>query len=515
MQSDLEEAQEEVHSFLKSGVAFEGVAPELLVTHGNRLFLTKTRVYKMKRAVDFGWMDFSTLAKREAACRQELALNRRTAPDLYLGVEPVTREADGRLAVKGQGEPLEWLVCMRRFHQADRLDRLLESGQLTDVNLRRLADDLAVFHATAEPTPARGGVALARKVTAENAADLARAPTVFDAEAVAALTDKTTAFFDRYGPLADARAETGQTRRCHGDLHLANIVMWEGRALPFDCIEFNEAFSAIDPLYDLAFLLMDLEQRGRRDLANLVLNRWLALSDPPFAELPGLALLPGFLSLRAAIRAKVTGLEWLDPKRSDHTDLARRGQAYLDLALRYLEPPNPCLVAVGGLSGSGKSTLAQALAPDLGAAPGALVLRSDVLRKRLFGVMPEEHLPPEAYSPAWHERVQAALLEQAETALRSGQAVVLDAVQSDARVRAEVADLGHRLGLPAQGIWLEAPLDILQARVTARSGDASDATAAVVAKQAEDCQVPEDWIRLDARGTPKAVLAAARQRLGC
>ncbi|GAB5468645.1 MAG: bifunctional aminoglycoside phosphotransferase/ATP-binding protein [Rhodospirillales bacterium] len=506
-----EAGQAAVRAWLESGAAFEGRAPEVIVTHGNLLFLTETHAFKMKRAVDFGWMDFSSLTKRAEACRRELALNRRTAPDLYEALVAVTQAPDGGLALDGDGQAVEWLVRMRRFEEADRLDHLLDGGHLTRLQLRDLAGDLAAFHAAAEPTPGRGGPAVMTAIVRENAVDMAKAEGLFEPTLTDRLRSESLACWGRVAALLERRAAEGTTRRCHGDLHLANIVLWQGRPTPFDCIEFSEAFACIDPLYDLAFLLMDLERRGRRDLANLVMNRWLAMIPEPRRHLAGLALLPALLSLRAAIRAKITGFEWLEATAREA--LAATARRYLELALAYLAPPAPRLLAIGGLSGSGKSTLAAALAPDLGAAPGAVLLRSDVLRKRLFGKAPEALLPKAAYGPIWHRRVQEELLAQTEAALLAGHSVIVDAVNAESEIRAQLAALAERLRLPFAGLWLEAPLELLKARVAARSGDASDATPAVVEAQVARCQAPADWRSLDASGGPEQVLAAAKAAL--
>jgi len=511
---DEEDRQAQVRNWLESGAAFGGVRPSVIATHGNLLFLTDARVYKMKRAVDFDWMDFSTLARREAACRQEVALNRRTAPDLYLGMVAVT-SADGGLALDGAGEPAEWLVAMRRFDESQRAVHLLTEAMLEPAHFIGLADDLAAFHQAAEVTPGHGDRDFVRGLVDGNHADFTGVSGLFDAEAVSALRRDCEARIEATGALIEERRTAGWVRRCHGDLHLANIVLWQGRLTPFDCIEFNEDFSCIDVLYDLAFLLMDLEHDGRRDLANLVLNRWLAMIPQPEVQVRGLALMPLFLSLRAAVRSKVAGLQQREAEGERQQVLRDEALGQLGRAAAYLRPAAPRLVAVGGLSGSGKSTLARALACRFGAAPGALHLRSDVLRKRLWGCRPEERLPEAAYNADWHRRVAATLLSLASQALEAGQSVVVDAVHAEEDVRAPLATLARQRGVPFDGLWLDAPPEVLKARVGGRSGDASDATAAVVDGQiARGPEIPTDWQRIDASGSPQAALTAALMRLG-
>lgn len=479
-------------------------------THASTVVLLGERAYKLKRALDVGWMDFSTLQKREAVCRNELLLNRRTAPDLYLEVVAVTRDGAG-YALGGDGPACDWLLVMRRFDQAERFDKLLADGKLTPALVQRLADRIAAFHAAAEVTQDGGGRALAAKVAAENARDLAAAPAVVPPELALPLAERTAAAVERLAPLLEARRAAGSVRRCHGDLHLANIVRWRGEPTLYDCIEFNEAFVTIDLLYDLAFLLMDLERHGRRDYANLVLNRWLADAE----QIPGLAALPLFLSLRAGVRAKVAALGVHEVPAQKRDPLAQEARDYARRALDYLAPPPPRLVAVGGLSGSGKSTLARALAPALGAAPGALLIRSDVIRKRLFGVAPEVRLPDSAYAPEWHVKVAAAMLDQARAALAAGHAVILDAVHGHPDGRAAAEALAREAGVPFAGFWLDAPAETLVARVAARQGDASDATVEVVRRQLAGGP-PSDhgWRALAAGGDLAAVVAEARAALG-
>ncbi len=507
------ERQEAVRTWIESGTPFGGKPPESIATHGNLLFLTPRRVYKMKRVINFGWMDFSSLEKRAEACRQELLLNRRTAPALYLQVLAVTQDAKG-FALAGSGEAVEWLVEMQRFEESLRLDHLSDRGELTARHARDLADDVAAFHRRAEPAERRDFATILDQVARENDGDMGKAAGLFPESQRDELRSLSLAEVARHRSLIADRVAAGWLRRCHGDLHLANIVLWQDRPTPFDCIEFNEDYISIDLLYDLAFLLMDLEQRGRSALANLLLNRWLAMAPGPEQQLRGLALLPLLLSLRAGVRAKIAGLQWLETSGRRRQELAEAAQLYLQRARSYLQPSPPELVAVGGLSGSGKSTLAAGLAPGLGAAPGAILLRSDVVRKRLNGVAPESHLPAEAYSEAENRRIAATLLRYAAAALGAGRSVILDAVSADPEFRQPLRDLASRLSSRFSGLWLEAPLETLKARVAARQSDASDATPAVVERQAEGFTPPESWRRLDAQGTAEVTLALAQVLLG-
>jgi uncharacterized protein len=280
--------------------------------------------------------------------------------------------------------------------------------------------------------------------------------------------------------LVTRRVAAGAIRRCHGDLHLRNIVLVDGRPVPFDAIEFSERIANIDVMYDIAFALMDLCHRGLRPLANRLLNEWLwrigELAAASHDE--ALALLPMFLARRASIRAyvdsSITAVSGADNAPA---------RAYQRSALAFLEPSPARLVAVGGLSGSGKTTYALKIAPEIGRTPGAVVVRSDVERKRLAGIALEERMPAGSYTPESSARVYAAMLARAERALRAGHSVVLDAVFARPEERQAAEALAQKVGVPFEGNWLEIQKKEAQARVAARIGDASDATPAVVERQ--------------------------------
>jgi predicted kinase len=321
-------------------------------------------------------------------------------------------------------------------------------------------------------------------------------PTIFNARALSDLTRRSREQLDRHQVLLEDRRLSGRVRRCHGDLHLANICLIDGKPVLFDAIEFSDAIACIDMAYDLAFLVMDLQHRGMGEYAALLLARWLAATGD-FEALP---LLPLMLSLRAAIRSHIAGVQ-------GKVDEAR---AYFERAEAYLDPPPPRLVAVGGLSGTGKSHLSRKLAPFLGAAPGAVVLRTDVIRKHLMGVPPETRLPPEAYAESVTERVYGALYEQAERVLRSGHAAIIDAVSALPEQREALAQLADRLDVPFDGLWLEAQADDLRRRITERRNNASDATVAVLDRQLDYDLGPMDWTRIDSSGDKERTVDLAR-----
>lgn len=481
----------------------EGDARERIDTHAAIVFLAGDTAWKLKRAVWFPFLDFSTVEKRHAACEAEVRLNRRTAPDIYLGCQPITRQADGALGLGGAGEAIDWVVVMRRFDQDLLFDRMAARGALTADHVTQLADEIAEFHAAAARRPGFGGADAIRWIVEDNIAEMSAMPETFGEMAVNALKHLSADALARCATLMDQRREAGFVRHCHGDLHLRNILLWNGRPTLFDCLEFDETLACTDMLYDLAFLLMDLEHRGRRDFANLAVNRYLQQTG----DLGGLAALPLFLSCRAAIRAKVEA-SGAAVQQDEGLAKAMRAAArdYLSLATAFLAPQRPAVIGIGGESGSGKSTIAAAIAPRLGGAPGALVLRSDVTRKRLFDLPLEDPLPQTAYSREATGRTYHRLIEDARAALAAGMTVIADAVYADPAERNSLEEAAREAGVPFRGFWIDAPLDIRIERVSGRRGDASDATADFLRAHPTREQGPMGWSRVDASGVVDEVV---------
>ena len=489
---------------VSSGAALGTREPARMIeTHAARVFLTANRAYKLKRPVCLAYLDFSTPEKRRAALEEELRLNRRTAPDLYLDVAPVTRGADGAIKLSGDGETVDWALIMKRFPDGALLSERLAAGKLARTDIEKLAEAVARFHAEAEKRTDAGGVAAMRAVAALDTRELeAFAGRGLDAQAVAVLNASRAALMEEAAPLLDERMRAGFVRRCHGDLHLGNVFDDAGTPTPFDCIEFDERLATIDVLYDLAFLLMDLAERGRVDFANAAMNRYLVACPRGEweANARALALLPLFLAERAAIRAHVAA------RAGRCGDAAR----YLAWAVRAAKRPEPRLVAVGGLSGTGKSVLARSLAPDFCVHAGALHLRTDVLRKRLAGVGATDRLPPEAYTREAGARVYETMFTLARAGLDGGHPVVLDAVFARPDERAEAERIARAAGVRFDGLWLEARRAVLIERVARRKGDPSDADAAVVERQMRYDLGPITWRRVDATPEPGKVATEAR-----
>ncbi len=442
-------------------------------THISAVFVGSDTVWKLRKAVRLTFLDFTSLAERERTARRELALNAPHAPGLYRDVVPVTRAADGGLALGGPGAAVDWVVRMARVPHGDFLDQAI--GRLDGRVLDELGDAVAAMHGTLAPVARDQAAALAAVAAGNRDAALAAG---LPAERCAAWHGQAAAAIAARARWLRARGEAGFVRRAHGDLHLGNLCFWQGRPVPFDALEFDEDMATVDLGYDLAFLLMDLDVRAGRAAANRVMNRYLARTAD-WALVRGL---PVFLSLRAMVRAHVEA----------RSGRMAAGHAYLDRALAYLSPPPPLVLAIGGLSGTGKSTLARALAPGLGPAPGAVVVRSDEVRKRLHGVAPEVRLPEAAYAPAASQAVFEAVAAAVAVVSGAGHAAVADAVYLRPEQRAAVEQAAGPVRF--QGVWLTAPAAELEARVAARQGDASDADVAVLRRMAQSDPGPIAWL---------------------
>jgi hypothetical protein len=502
------DSQEPVFSFLAGFAAHGGRKVKRVDTHAAVLFLGDERVLKVKRAVRFAFLDFSTLDKRKAACESELAVNRAYAPDIYRRVVPITRDAQGRLALDGDGTPVEWAVEMHRFDETQAFDHLAEAGRIDTELAEALGRTVAAAHARAPAVEATPWIAALSEYIDEHASAFGEIPDLFPADKVEELARAGRAAYQRIHPLLVERGQHGFIRRIHGDLHLGNIVLIDGRPVLFDAIEFSAIIASGDVLYDLAFLLMDLVERGLVAPANTVFNRYLSATQRA-EDFDALAALPFFLSMRAAIRAKVTAARLAQTEAEKQGRIRRDALKYFDCACRFIQPQAPRLVAIGGLSGTGKSLLARALAPQLAPAPGAVLLRTDVERKALFGRDENDRLPSEAYEPAITTQVYAAVVDKARRSLAAGHSAIVDAVFAKPEERVLMEKAAAALGVPFQGLFLQTALDTRIARVGARTRDASDANAAIARVQ-EGYEVGDMvWAKVDASGTPEATLARA------
>jgi aminoglycoside phosphotransferase family enzyme/predicted kinase len=422
----------------------------------------------------------------------------------------VTREPDGSLALGGAGAPVDWVVEMNRFDQAALLDRMAAGGRLHLDLMPRLGAAIARFHQKAERRSGYGGASGILRVIDGNAIGFDEFGQRLDPAVWPRVICESRRELDRRRRLLDARARAGFVRQCHGDLHLRNIVLLDGEPVLFDAIEFNDDISCIDVLYDLAFLLMDLQRRALPQHANAVWNAYLRATG----DLEGLAAMPLLLSCRAAVRAKTSATAasfQRDAARAE--ELRALARDYVALAGRLLKPPPARLIAIGGFSGSGKSTLALSIAPSIGAVPGAVVLRSDEIRKELYGIPLTERLGSDGYAPDISEKVYATMPARANVIVRGGHSVIVDAVYGGQRHRDAIERVASDAGVMFVGFWLDAPETTLIDRVQSRRADVSDADARVISLQrAQDAGVIR-WARVDASPGPDVVCQDVEHRL--
>jgi uncharacterized protein len=465
-------------------------------THASVVFLGDDIALKIKRAVRFPFLDYSTLEKRKRACEEELKVNAGNAPELYRRVVAITRRSDGSLEIGGGGAPVEWAVEMARFDEERTLDRIAEAQPITSFLAIALADTILQSHDKAPRAGGESWLAAIPPIIDRNTAKF-RTVRGLDTAAIDRLDARSRDHGTMLRALLTRRAGQGFVRRCHGDLHLANIALVDGRPLLFDAIEFDPDIATTDILYDLAFTLMDLVHFGNGAAANILFNRYLAGASDE--NLDGLGLLPLFLSMRAAIRAHVLFIK---------SEQAAGGEAawhdakhYFDLAGRLAMPKPPLLVAIGGLSGTGKSVLARGLAGIIEPAPGAVIVRSDVVRKRLFDVSETTALPELAYHADTSQRVYDMLSNTAQRVLAQGCSVVLDASFMQETQRKGLFDLARKYNAHFVGLFLTAELSIRLARIAQRKHDASDATRDIASRQETSAIGAIDWHVVDASGS--------------
>jgi aminoglycoside phosphotransferase family enzyme/predicted kinase len=454
----------------------------VLQTHISWIVLTGPYAYKIKKPVNLGFADFSTLAKRHFFCQEELRLNRRLAPHLYLDVVAITGTPE-RPRVHAQGTPIEYAVQMVQFAQDALLSHRIKAGQLQGAHIDRLAQAVSAFHtriALAEPTSHFGAPEVVYQAVQENFQHLFDAvdDPVRQAHARELETWCQRTFAARR-PDFEARKRDGFVRECHGDLHLGNMILQDDEVVIFDCIEFNDDFRWIDVASDVAFLIMDLEDRGRPDLAHRFLNGYVEATG----DYGLLGPLPFYLTYRALVRAKVAGIRLgqsdLSPEEAAHAREAFG--SYLDLAARYTRPSRPRLWITHGLSGSGKTWGTQPLVE----ATGAIRLRSDVERKRLFGLAPLErstgHRAHELYAPDATQRTYAHLAQQAARVIEAGFTAVVDATFLKRAQRDAFRRLAAQLGVPCMILEFQAHAETLRRRVAQRSAQGTDASEADLA----------------------------------
>jgi uncharacterized protein len=453
---------------------------ELIQTHASYVLLTGDFVYKLKKPVNFGFLDYSTVEHRKHFCEEEIRLNQRGAKELYLEVLPIAKQGNS-YHFGHDAEVVDYAVKMVQFPQSALLSNMFEAGIITSAEIESMGRVVAEFHANAQTNEyisTFGTVDRLRQSIDDNYHQttkyIDRAQTQSQYTETKAYTDR---FFSEHPQLFIDRVTGGFIRECHGDLHLRNICRWHDKILLFDCIEFNEPFRFVDTMYDVAFAVMDLEARGRKDLANRFLNTYAEQTG----DWAGLQVLPLYLSRQAYVRAKVTSFLLDDPGIPDPDKIAAAKTAgdYYHQAWAYTQPHQGKLILLSGLSGAGKSTLGQKIAQEI----GGVQLRSDAVRKHLGGIPLLSKGDASLYTPELTARTYDRVLELGSKLATQGFTVILDAKYDRVSLRAAVIDLAQDRGLPLQMIHCVAPEHVLRDRLQQRMGDIADATVDLLTSQ--------------------------------
>jgi uncharacterized protein len=458
---------------------------QLVQTHISYVLLTGNYAYKLKKPANFGFLDFSTLEKRQHFCQEELRLNQRGAAELYLEVLPVTQVGE-QYHLDGIGEPVEYVLKMRQFPQESLFSKLFEQGKLNETHLEELGRVVARYHAkttTNDYIRSFGEVSQIRAAFDENYEQTEK---YIGGPQTQEQFDETKAYTERFfaerQELFQSRIQNDYIRECHGDLHLRNIALWQDQILLFDCIEFNEPFRFVDVMFDIAYAVMDLEAQQRKDLSNAYLNTYIEQTG----DWEGLQVLPIYLNRQSYVRAKVTSFLLDDPgvPAAVKEEAAKTAAKYYKLAWEYTKPKQGQLILMSGLSGSGKSTTAKYLARQL----GAIHIRSDAVRKHLGGISLSERGGDDLYTVEMTHKTYARLLELGTILANQGFSVILDAKYDQQQVRQEVIDQAEKHQLPLKIIYCTAPTEVIQERLVNRTGDIADATVDLLASQMQQAE---------------------------
>jgi hypothetical protein len=453
---------------------------QLIQTHVSYVLLTGDYAYKLKKSVNFGFLNYSTLELRKHFCEEELRLNQRGAAELYLEVMPITGDQN-QYQLGDSGKPVEYALKMRQFPQESLFITLFEQGKLSETHMEELGRVVAQYHATAETSDyirKFGEVAQVRQSIDENYEQTKKYIGGPQTEAQFEETKQyTDNFFTERSQLFTSRVQNNWIRECHGDLHLRNICLWHDKILLFDCIEFNEPFRFVDVMYEAAFTVMDLEARQRKDLGNAFLNTYVEQTG----DWEGLQVLPLYLSRQAYVRAKVNSFLLDDPgvPATVKDEAAATSAGYYRQAWEYTKPRQGQLMLMSGLSGSGKSTVARQLARTL----GAIHLRSDAVRKHLGGIPLQQRGGNELYTDEMTQKTYERLLDLGVMLANQGFSVILDAKYDRQQLRAKAIAQAELHQLPLQILHCAAPLEMIRERLQTRSGDIADATADLLTAQ--------------------------------
>ena len=463
---------------------------ELIQTHASYIFLTGEYAYKVKKEVNFGFLDYSTLAKRKCFIDAELRLNRQIAPELYLEVIPIGKR-DENFILNSLENIREYTLKMRQFPQENLFSNLLKAEALDSDRIRELGKLVAEFHQQAKTNDYISSFGTVERIRTAFEENYRQSQKYIGSVQTKKQYRETKAYSDRFftqrQDLFKNRVKEQKIKECHGDLHLKNICLWQGKIQLFDRIEFNESFRFVDTMYDTAFVVMDLSAKQRSDLANVFLNSYLEHTG----DWTGLQLLPLYLSRQSYVRAKVNSF-LLDDPQVDETDKQQAKKAarnYYRQAYEYTQTASGSIILMSGLSGSGKSTVARKVARNM----GAIAIRSDAVRKHLAGRALNE-VADDIYTPKMNQKTYDRLKKLGIMLAKEGYKVILDAKYDRHNLRQAVIQQAEASGIPLKIIYCTAPMSVLRDRIIRRQNDVSDATAGLIESQkanAEDFTTAE------------------------
>lgn len=455
---------------------------EVRMSHIAIIFFAGDYVYKLKRAVIYPGVDFSTAEKRKLACIAEMKRSTVYAPHLIIGIKPIKRLKNGTIKIGGiSGEEIDTVIVEKRLPNKAILSFLLPSSNFDRFEAMDLAEHLADLHTKAKVFHNKWGVDVIQNIILDNESILSCFPSSINLAQLNTLTRQSLEILKRNENLVKFRQKSGFIKKCHGDLLLSNIAYDKGKFLFFSPVEYNDSLDCIDTLYDLAFLTMDLEVKGLRRLSNIIFNHYMSYMN----DIEGVPLMGLYQSMRAtgraAVWAKTSAL--LSGEEKQHA--IRQTQKYFELACHFLIDFSPVLIACGGLSGSGKSRIAREIGGLMNPAPGAVILRDDVIKKQITGLSPHQRFNKTKNSPAFDKIIYEVLRQQASCALQNGSTVIVDALFDNEYERMAIQALADSLNTPFIGLWMDAPLNIRKQRVQIRK----NATSHCRQEKELDCQL--------------------------
>ncbi|MDJ0842620.1 AAA family ATPase [Crocosphaera sp.] len=458
---------------------------KVIQTHISVIFLTGNYAYKIKKPVDFGFLDYSTLEKRQHFLNQELTMNQLIAPDIYVEVLPITLE-NNQVKIGIKGEIIDYTLKMNQFPQDCLFINLFQAGKLEKHHLKKLGKIVAEFHKntkTNEYIRSFGKIEVIKQSIDENYERTEKYISIAQTQQQYQETkDFTDHYFEQKQNYFIQRQQEDKIRECHGDLHLKNICLWNNKIQLFDRIEFNEEFRYVDVMFDVAFTVMDLDSRNRKDLSNVFLNTYLENTG----DWQGLQVLPVYLSRQAYVRAKVNSMILDDPNISEenHQKAQQEAKNYYHLAWQYTQQHQGQIIMMSGLSGSGKTTIANYLAQNI----NAILIRSDAVRKHLGNVSLDETGNSGLYSEKMNQKTYETLIKLGEIVTKQGFNVILDAKFDRHQWRKLVIEIAKRYNIPLTIVSCYAPVETLSDRLSKRKGDISDATSDLLQQQQNNAQ---------------------------